>query len=212
MFIFSLNYIKPISEVEQFLSEHIQYLEKYYTNKKFICSGRKVPRTGGIILCNCATKQEAEQIIKEDPFFKQQIAQYEIIEFIPSKSLELFISVKYDEIVEIDENIKVRFNDAGHMLGSSVIELWTKEEGKETKTIFTGDLGNNDIPLLDSPTMIEKADYLVMESTYGSRLHLRNDEKAELFLDIVSETLDNGGSVVIPSFAVRKNTRDFVWN
>ncbi len=87
MFIFSLNYI------EQFLSEHIQYLEKYYTNKKFICSGRKVPRTGGIILCNCATKQEAEQIIKEDPFFKQQIAQYEIIEFIPSKSLELFKTI-----------------------------------------------------------------------------------------------------------------------
>ena len=126
------------------------------------------------------------------------------------KCLEIFEPVQYDDIVEIDDNISVRFNDAGHMLGSSIIELWTKEEGKETKTVFTGDLGNNDIPLLDSPTMIENADYLVMESTYGSRLHLRNDEKAELFLDIVSETLDNGGSVVIPSFAVRKNTRDFV--
>ena len=93
MFIFSLNYIKPISEVEQFLSEHIQYLEKYYNNNKFICSVRKVPRTGWIIICNCSTKQEAEQIIKEDPFFKQQIAQYEIIEFIPSKSLELFKTI-----------------------------------------------------------------------------------------------------------------------
>ena len=71
MFIFNLTYVKPISDVEQFLPEHIQYLEKYYTSKKFICSGRKVPRTGGIILCNCATKQEAEQIIKEDPFFKE---------------------------------------------------------------------------------------------------------------------------------------------
>ena len=119
-----------------------------------------------------------------------------------ARSLEIFEPVQYDEIIEITENIHVRFNDAGHMLGSSVIELWTKEEGKETKTVFTGDLGNNDIPLLDSPTMIESADYLVMESTYGSRLHLRNDEKAELFLDIVSETLDNGGSVIIPSFAV----------
>ena len=86
--------------------------------------------------------------------------------------------------------------------GSSIIELWVKEDGKETKTVFTGDLGNNDIPLLASPTMIESADYLVMESTYGSRLHVRNDEKAELFLKIVSETLDNGGTVVIPSFAV----------
>ena len=118
------------------------------------------------------------------------------------KSLEIFEPVQYDEIIEITEDIHVRFNDAGHMLGSSIIELWTKEDGKETKTVFTGDLGNNDIPLLDSPTMIEDADYLVMESTYGSRLHLRNDEKAELFLDIVSETLDNEGTVVIPSFAV----------
>ena len=88
------------------------------------------------------------------------------------------------------------------MLGSSIIELWVKEDGKEKKTVFTGDLGNNDIPLLNSPTMIEDTDYLVMESTYGSRLHLRNDEKASMFLDIVSETLDNGGTVVIPSFAV----------
>ena len=119
-----------------------------------------------------------------------------------ARCLEIFEAVNYDEIIEIDENIHVRFNDAGHMLGSSIIELWVKEDGKEVKTVFTGDLGNNDIPLLDSPTMIEDADYLVMESTYGSRLHVRNDEKAELFLDIVSETMDNGGTVVIPSFAV----------
>ena len=90
----------------------------------------------------------------------------------------------------------------GICFGSSIIELWVKENGKEEKTVFTGDLGNNDIPLLDSPTMIEDADLLVMESTYGSRLHLRNDEKAVDFLNIVSETLDNGGTVVIPSFAV----------
>lgn len=119
-----------------------------------------------------------------------------------ARSLEIFEPVQYDEIIEITPEIHVRFNDAGHMLGSSIIELWVKEDGKETKTVFTGDLGNNDIPLLDSPTMIESADYVVMESTYGSRLHLRNEEKAELFLNIVSETLDNGGTVVIPSFAV----------
>ncbi len=117
-------------------------------------------------------------------------------------SLEIFEPVKYDEIVEITPEIHVRFNDAGHMLGSSIIELWVKEDGKETKTVFTGDIGNNDIPLLSEPTMIEETDYLVMESTYGSRLHIRNDEKAKMFLDIVSETLDNEGTVVIPSFAV----------
>lgn len=118
------------------------------------------------------------------------------------KCLEVFCPVSYDEIIEIDENIHVRFNDAGHMLGSSIIEIWIKENGEEKKVVFTGDLGNNDIPLLDSPTMIDSCDYLVMESTYGSRLHMRNDDKAQMFLDIVSETLENGGTVVIPSFAV----------
>ena len=117
-------------------------------------------------------------------------------------SLEVFTPVSYDEIIEIDANIHVRFNDAGHMLGSSIIEIWAKEDGKEKKAVFTGDLGNNDIPLLGEPTMIEDADFLVMESTYGSRLHEKNLEKAEIFLDIVSDTLDKGGTVIIPSFAV----------
>lgn len=118
------------------------------------------------------------------------------------KCLEIFEEVQYDQIIEITPEIHVRFNDAGHMLGSSIIEVWVKEDGKETKTVFTGDLGNNDIPLLSPLTMIEDTDYLVMESTYGSRLHVKNEQKAEIFLNVVSETLDNGGTVVIPSFAV----------
>ncbi len=116
--------------------------------------------------------------------------------------MEIFKGVKYDEIVEITKDIQVRFNDAGHMLGSSIIEVWITENKEQKKIVFSGDLGNNDIPLLASPTMIDSADFLVMESTYGSRLHLRNDDKAEMFLNIVSETIDNGGTVVIPSFAV----------
>ena len=118
------------------------------------------------------------------------------------KSLEVFEPVDYDDIVEVCDNISVRFNDAGHMLGSAIIEVWIQEDGKTTKLVFTGDLGNNDLPLLDAPTMISSADYLIMESTYGNRLHVRNDDKAQMFLDIVSETLDNKGKVVIPSFAV----------
>ena len=118
------------------------------------------------------------------------------------KCLEIFKPVEYDTIIDVADSIQVRFNDAGHMLGSSILEIWVTENGKTEKIVFTGDLGNNDIPLLDSPTMIESADYLVMESTYGSRLHMRNDDKANMFLDIVSETLDHGGRVVIPSFAV----------
>ena len=119
-----------------------------------------------------------------------------------AKSLEIFQPVQYDEIVTIDDNISVRFNDAGHMLGSAIIEVWVTENGKTEKAVFTGDLGNNDIPLLSPPTMISDADYLIMESTYGNRLHIRNDDKANIFLDVVYETLEKGGTVVIPSFAV----------
>ncbi len=119
-----------------------------------------------------------------------------------AKCLGIFRPVQYDEIIDIDENIKVRFNDAGHMLGSAIIEVWVTENGKTEKIVFTGDLGNNDIPLLSPPTMIENTDYLVMESTYGNRLHMRNDDKAKIFLDVVYETLEKGGTVVIPSFAV----------
>lgn len=118
------------------------------------------------------------------------------------KSLELFKPVQYDQIIDVAENIQVRFNDAGHMLGSAIIEVWVTENGKTEKAVFTGDLGNNDIPLLSPPTMIESADYLIMESTYGNRLHMRNDDKAKIFLDVVYETLEKGGTVVIPSFAV----------
>ena len=119
-----------------------------------------------------------------------------------ARCLEIFKEVNYGVILEIPPEIKVRFNDAGHMLGSSIIEIWVEEDGKITKTVFSGDIGNNDIPLLNEPTMISETDYLVMESTYGNRLHIRNDEKAEMFLKIVSETLSIGGNVVIPSFAV----------
>lgn len=118
------------------------------------------------------------------------------------RSLELFRGVSYDQIIEIDDDIHVRFNDAGHMLGSSTIEIWIREEGQNKKIVFSGDIGNNDIPLLSEPTMIEDADFLVMESTYGDRLHIESENKAEKFINIVTDTINQGGTVVIPSFAV----------
>lgn len=119
-----------------------------------------------------------------------------------AKSLELFKGEPYSQIIELDDDIHVRFNDAGHMLGSSTIEIWIRENGENKKIVFSGDLGNNDIPLLAEPTMIQDADFLVMESTYGNRLHIKNESKAETFINIVTDTIKNGGTVVIPSFAV----------
>lgn len=90
MFIISLTYKVPIEDVERYIPEHNLFLQKYYDSGLFIASGRKEPRTGGIIICNAPTKNEAEQIIKEDPFHIHQVADYEIIEFIPSKYNENF--------------------------------------------------------------------------------------------------------------------------
>ncbi len=117
-------------------------------------------------------------------------------------SLSLFEKVQYNEIIQIDKNIKVRFTDAGHMLGSSIIEIWVNEDGKEQKIVFTGDLGNNDIPLLREPSTVDDTDILIMESTYGDRIHEKKEDKAEEFLNVVSSTLEKGGNVIIPSFAV----------
>ncbi|GAA4790450.1 YciI family protein [Olivibacter ginsenosidimutans] len=85
MFIISLTYQAPISTVEQHMEEHLAFLNKYYQKEKFICSGRKNPRTGGVILVYNCTIDEVSELIKEDPFYIHKIALYDIIEFIPTK-------------------------------------------------------------------------------------------------------------------------------
>lgn len=117
-------------------------------------------------------------------------------------SIRLFRSVSYDVVLKLREGVRVRFNDAGHILGSSIVELWVGENEDETKIVFSGDLGNKGIPILRDPTIIESADYLVIESTYGNRLHIDSHSKLDRFVDIISETVKKGGNIIIPSFAV----------
>lgn len=85
MYIINLTYIKPTEEVDRVLPKHIKFLDKYYSNNKFICSGRKNPRIGGIILCNPDSIDEIKSIISEDPFNIEKVANYDIIEFQPTK-------------------------------------------------------------------------------------------------------------------------------
>ncbi len=125
--------------------------------------------------------------------------------------IQLFESVKYGEVVTICDGVKARFNDAGHILGSSIVELWVEENGDETKLVFSGDLGNKGIPILRDPTIIESADYLIIESTYGNRLHHDIDTKLDRFVDIISDTVKKGGNVVIPSFAVGR-TQEIIYD
>jgi len=90
MFMVILTYKKPIEEIERALPEHVKFLDKYYKNKKFIFSGRRNPRVGGIIMINTESAEEALSIIREDPLYQFELADYETIEFIPTKYDERF--------------------------------------------------------------------------------------------------------------------------
>lgn len=116
-------------------------------------------------------------------------------------ALEHFSSVSYGENISIGDNIEVVFRDAGHIMGSAILEIFVKEEAKTTKLVFSGDLGQPHQPILKNPTPIQGADYLIVESTYGDRLHKIYDKETAL-LEIIQDTMDRGGNLIIPSFAV----------
>ena len=117
-------------------------------------------------------------------------------------SMKLFKGVDYNQKVTIDENISFTLIDAGHMLGSSIVLLDIAENGKTERVVFTGDLGNKNMPIIKDPTYIERADHLIMESTYGNRLHGKMEDQSEKFIDILFRTVERGGNLIIPSFAV----------
>ena len=118
------------------------------------------------------------------------------------KALEFVRPVEYNQLIELNEDIRFVFNDAGHILGSAITEIWVKENDRETKVVFSGDLGMMDRPILRDPKIIRKADAVIMESTYGDRLHPDNAMDVRRLIDIIVKTTDRGGCVVIPSFAV----------
>lgn len=116
--------------------------------------------------------------------------------------LKYFNPVSYDEKIIIDEDISIRFIEAGHMLGSSMIEVYVNENGKQEKMLFTGDMGQDKQNIIRDREKVAHADYLIMESTYGGRVHDETIDKGKKFLDVVIDTLEKGGNVIIPSFAV----------
>lgn len=124
--------------------------------------------------------------------------------------MSLFRSVDYNTDVNPVPGITVRFRDAGHVLGSSCIEIWVEEDGKEVKLVFTGDLGNKEVPILKDPEIIDDADYLIIESTYGNRVHKDNADRIERFMNIIIDTINGGGNVIIPSFAVGR-TQEIIY-
>ena len=116
--------------------------------------------------------------------------------------LEHFVSCDYDKVMDLCEGVKVKFSDAGHLLGSASIEVWINEDGEERKIVFSGDIGNLNRPIIKDPSYISDADYVVMESTYGDRYHNADVDYVSELAGICQRTFDRGGNVVIPAFAV----------
>ena len=130
-------------------------------------------------------------------------------EFIPAYTMEdalgvlqNFVPCPYEKTITPAEGIRVRFVDAGHLLGSASIEVIINEDGKEKKLVFSGDIGNLNQPLIKDPVYLHDADYVVMESTYGDRSHGDRPDYVGLLSEVIQRTFDRGGSVIIPSFAV----------
>jgi metallo-beta-lactamase family protein len=126
-------------------------------------------------------------------------------------SLRFFKPVLYGQIVKVDDDLTVRFSDAGHILGSSIIEMWFKDENEVIKIVYSGDLGMNEKPLLKDPAAIDSADYVIMESTYGDREHKDVEQAEQQLIDIILKTAERGGSVIIPSFAVGR-TQEIIYH
>lgn len=125
-------------------------------------------------------------------------------------SLKYFEPYFIDQKIKINDNIQIRFKDAGHILGSAILELWVSEGNEEVKVVFSGDLGMPGRPIINSPDYIEEADYLIIESTYGDTIHESYGESTEKLIDIINKTVRRGGTVIIPSFAVGR-TQELIY-
>ena len=180
---------------------------------------------GGKVICTKATLDLCEVMLRDSGHIQEMEAEWQNRkgkragkdEAIPlytmedaEKSLRYFEAVKYDEMLDLSEGVKVRFQDAGHILGSAVIEIWIEEGGEKKKVIFSGDLGNFDQPLIRDPSIVEEGDVLWLESTYGDRLHKTREETVGELLKILQEAFAHQAKVVIPAFAVER-TQDIIY-
>lgn len=116
--------------------------------------------------------------------------------------MEHFVACEYNEVINVCQGLEVRFVDAGHLLGSSSIEMWITEEGITKKLLFSGDIGNGNRPLIKNPAYVDEADYVIMESTYGNRVHDTPPDYAAELAKIMNMTFTRGGNLVIPAFSV----------
>ncbi|MGI6528072.1 MAG: MBL fold metallo-hydrolase RNA specificity domain-containing protein [Caldicoprobacterales bacterium] len=179
----------------------------------------------GTIYCSKATFDLCEIMLLDSAHIQEMEAEWEnrkakragkpAVEPLYTKddaneSLDYFYPILYGQIIRVDDHLTIRFNDAGHVLGSSIIEMWIKKDDEVIKIVYSGDLGTKDKPILNDPSIIESADYVIMEATYGNRVHEDARVREETLINIILKTVLRGGTVVIPSFAVGR-TQEIIY-
>lgn len=119
-------------------------------------------------------------------------------------ALPLFRKTPYGKEIKLNDHVGVTFHDAGHILGSAMLEIRVREKGEARTILFSGDLGQQDKPIIRDPTLLDRADYVVMESTYGDRDHADGGSVEDQLGDVVNAAVDAGGNIVIPTFAIER--------
>jgi len=145
---------------------------------------------------------EGSEYEKDEPLFSEDDVE---------EALKLFETYPYSESVTLNDNLEFRLRDAGHILGSAIVELWVKnEKDRVRKFVFSGDLGQLGQRIIRDPEYIREADYICIEATYGNRLHRNKDETIIEFLGILKEAKRNKGNVIIPTFAIER-TQELIY-
>ena len=176
----------------------------------------------GTILTTAATADllsialmDSAEIQEEDAAFKKRrhqkegrTASHPVVPLYTTEDVQMTMplveEVEYESPVQLNNEISVRFRDAGHILGSAMVELSVRENGNIRTLVFSGDIGQRDMPFVRDPSLFESADYVVMESTYGDRDHEDPGSIGELLGRTVRDTAAAGGNVVIPTFAIER--------
>ncbi len=202
--------------IEALLLTHV-HIDHSGLIPKFVQEGFKGP-----ILATRPTVDLAEIVLRDSAHIQEEDAAYkkkrhlregrqdkplkEPLYTMPAveRSLRLLEGVDYDQTVPVAEGIDVIFRDAGHILGSAMLEVLVKENGTQRRIVFSGDIGQRGKPLIRDPSVFEQADYVVMESTYGDRLHDKSGDVETQLCKVLNETLGRGGNVVIPTFAIER--------
>ncbi|MGB2863113.1 MAG: MBL fold metallo-hydrolase, partial [Sedimentisphaerales bacterium] len=177
----------------------------------------------GRIYCTAATAEIAQIILLDSAHIQEEDAEYKrkrhkregrkgsypVEPLYTTADAEAcfpqFSTVKYKKTIEIGAGVEATFCDAGHVLGSSIIKVKVSQDGQDRIVIFSGDIGRPDRPIVQDPSIVEQADYVLIESTYGDRVHEGPEDTKKLIAEVINSTKQAGGNIIVPSFALERS-------